>query len=78
MSKSNFARREAERKAKSLLGHYFRVVFENVGLHWRSDNQAEIDEMVDTLLAVIYDEIDSVRAPVVADSALAELRRLYK
>ena len=61
-----------------MLGHYFRVVFENVGLHWRSDNQAEIDEMVDTLLAVIYDEIDSVRAPVVADSAVAELRRLYK
>ena len=78
MSKSNFARQEAARRAKALLGHYFQVVFENVGLHWRSDNQAEIDEMVDTLLAVIYDEIDSVRAPVVADSALAELRRLYK
>lgn len=44
-------------KAKSLLQHYFRHVWESAGLGWDGDNSSEIDELADCLIDAAKDEI---------------------
>ena len=39
-------------RAKATFGHDFRTLWENAGLEWSTDNQAEIDDAVDA----IYDD----------------------
>jgi len=38
-------------KAKSLLKFYFKYLFTKTGLEWTSDNDAEIDDIVDDIYA---------------------------
>lgn len=45
-------------RAKKLLTHYFRMIFERVGLQFDADNQAEVEELVD---AIILETIEQVK-----------------
>ena len=40
------------KKAKSvqLLSHYFKTVFKKAGLNWDSDNDSEMQELVDCII----------------------------
>jgi len=42
---------QARKEATELLTHYFRTVWERAGLTWTSDNYAEIEALVDALVA---------------------------
>lgn len=37
-------------RAKDLLNHYMKLVWESSGLRWVSDNQAELDDLIDTIV----------------------------
>ncbi len=37
-------------QAKHLLVHYFRLLFERAGLPFESDNQVELEEIVDSII----------------------------
>jgi hypothetical protein len=38
------------RRAKDLLVHYFKVVFERAGIPWDGDNIIEIEQIVDEII----------------------------
>jgi hypothetical protein len=38
-------------EAKALLVHYFKRAFQGGGLHWNSDNQAEVEQAVDLIIS---------------------------
>ena len=40
-------------KAKELLQHYFRVVAEEAGVNWDSDNNSEVADIIDYILAAV-------------------------
>jgi hypothetical protein len=49
-------------RAKRLLVHYFRTVFEAAGLRWDSDNQAEIETAVEYLIdAAAQSALDRIK-----------------
>lgn len=41
---------DAKHEAKKLLRYYFRLIAEGAGINWTSDNDAEIDAIVEFLL----------------------------
>ncbi len=43
--------------AKRLLTHYFRMVWEKAGLKWDSDNDAEVEDIIDYLADGIKKEV---------------------
>jgi hypothetical protein len=45
----------ASDRAKDLLTHYFRLLFNASGLKWDSDNQVEIDQVVDEIIQAVKD-----------------------
>ena len=40
-------------KAKELLQHYFRVVAEEAGVRWDSDNNSEVADIVDYIMRAV-------------------------
>ena len=40
-----------EQRAKELLVYYMKLLFEATGLHWYSDNAAEIEDIVKCIVA---------------------------
>lgn len=45
--------------AKSTFRHYFQTAFKAAGLKWDSDNDAEINDAVDMLLAAASERVRS-------------------
>lgn len=43
-------------RAKDLLNHYFIYLFEKAGMTWESDNQSEIDQIVDDIIEASKEE----------------------
>jgi hypothetical protein len=52
-------------KAKELLRHYFRLIAQRAEIHWDSDNDAEVEDIVDFIIgaAVERSEMRSVHTP---------------
>jgi hypothetical protein len=48
-----------EERAKRLLRHYIRMVWQAAGLVWDSDNDAEVDDIVDCLIAASVAEMET-------------------
>lgn len=45
-----------KKRAKDLLVHYFRVVFEAADIEWSCDNQTEIEEIIDAIIEATKEE----------------------
>ncbi|MCL6559918.1 MAG: hypothetical protein K6U74_14220 [Firmicutes bacterium] len=48
--------------AKELLVHYFRTVWLKAGLKWDSDNTAEVESIVDSIVGEVEAIVDSIFA----------------
>jgi hypothetical protein len=59
------------KKANYLLRYYLRTIWEKAGLKWDSDNDAEVDEIIDDIENTISDEIEG-------SEARTEVRNRYK
>jgi hypothetical protein len=44
-------------QAKRTLQHYFRMIAKNAGVHWDSDNDAEVEEIIDNLMSEVDERI---------------------
>jgi len=53
----------ADNEAKRLLGHYLRTLAKRAGMPWDSDNDAEVDMIVDSIIdaAAIHVHTGKVR-----------------
>lgn len=59
--------------AKTLLKHYFRILFNQTNLIWRWDNGEEIDEIVDKIIDAAKEEIMAeVRSKLLTYKTLEE------
>lgn len=47
--------------AAKKLKHYFQLAFQKSGLTWDSDNDAEIDDLVDDLIRAVKQSIENDR-----------------
>lgn len=59
-------------RAKRLLNHYLRQNAQATGTHWDSDNDAEVDEIVDCIIDAAVEE--ATRATEEENPALEEFR----
>lgn len=44
-------------RAKRLLVHYLEVAFRRAGAGWDSDNVAEVEELVDTIIGAAVEQV---------------------
>jgi hypothetical protein len=58
-----------EERAKRLFRHYFSTVWQAAGLRWDSDNVAEVDDIVDCLIAAAVAEMQGAEPSPQADAA---------
>jgi hypothetical protein len=63
MKKSREVTHNGRGLAKRNLVHYFKLVMENSGMHWSSDNEVEIEEIVES---IYEDAIDTVRDEILS------------
>lgn len=54
---------EERARAKQLMTHYFRRIYNEVGRKWDSDNTAEIEDLVDCLVNAAIFEIKNGEDP---------------
>jgi hypothetical protein len=66
-----------EEKAKELAQHYFELIAIGAGVQWDSDNRAEIDNLVDAIIAAAVDEVEA-RQLRAADEDAAGSYAAYK
>lgn len=52
----SYAGDQARNSAVSTLSHYLRTAFEAAGLRWDSDNQAEVEGIVDSIIDAAKEE----------------------
>ncbi len=63
-----------EERAKSLMKFYFRLIAERAGVRWNFDNDSEIDELVDHLIAAAQPGPLSLAETIAANADAARLR----
>lgn len=52
----SYAGDAARKSAQQTLTHYLRTAFEAAGLRWDSDNQAEVEGIVDSIIEAAKEE----------------------
>lgn len=61
--------------AKRLLVHYFRLLARKNDIGWDSDNDMEVEQIVDLIVAAAVDEVEARSEPGESWQAYQELKR---
>jgi hypothetical protein len=63
-------------RAKDTLNHYFKLLFDKVGLHYNSDIQSELDDIVDNIIEASKQQLKEELPELIEDNA--RLKSHYK